>query len=106
MPVITKPPVLKSFILPGKAGQKGSEQAKEKGCNCELQNHEGKYKMEALAKIKKKKKRHLHLSPYFKYLLNAEVDHPYRWIVSSSSKLIYKGRLLSAALQLSGFCHS
>lgn len=59
-------------------------------------------KKEALAK-----KNPCHnLSPYFKYLLKAEVDHPCRWIVSSSSKLIYKGRLLSAALQLSGFCHS
>lgn len=63
--------------------------------------------MEALEK-KKKKKKSLNLSPYFKYLLNAEVDHLCRWMVSSScsSKLIHKGRLLSAALQLSGFCHS
>lgn len=55
----TKPPVLKSFSLRGKAGQKESEQAKEKSCNCELQNHEGKHKqiskMEALAKIIVKK---------------------------------------------------
>lgn len=105
MPGITKPPVLKSFILCGRGGQKESEEAK--GCSCELQNHEGKHKQmskkEALAK---KKKKRLNLSPYFKYLLKAEVGHPCRWIVSSSSKLIYKGRLLSAALQLSGFCHS
>lgn len=62
MPGITNPPVLKSFNLRGKAGnllfsmaKKESEQAKEKGCNCELQNHEGKHKqrskMKALAKI-------------------------------------------------------
>lgn len=98
MPGIIKPPVLKSFILHAKAGQAESEQAKQKG-----KKHK-QMKMEALGK----KKKHLNPSPYFKYLLNAEADHLCRWTVSSScsSKLIHKGRLLSAALQLSGFCHS
>lgn len=59
MPVITKPPVLKSFILHGKAGQKEREQAKEKDFNLELQNHEEKNnkisKKEALAENKRLK---------------------------------------------------